>query len=372
MARKVILLAGAPPPSTVKAQSCTLDALVGDLDAFLGRPPPSYRASAAADSHGPALAHAAWRSVPLRRRPLHTGYSQIHHHDQDEDSLWRHRDFFTTADLSVRDDEEGPSTSLGDEGGDLLTQFCEQSLAAHNSTLAPDSFDQSMSEEDTSFVTTTSADRTEDLAAAGEGPVPPTPSLLLHLSDLEDVPPARAVLALAPQTVTLNLIAGVLSVAQPRAVTTRWGRALSLVEVILGDDTASGFGVTFWLDDDDDDSARSRSRRRQTAAASSTTSAVAALRRQDVVLLRNVALHVFRGKVYGQSLRGGLTSLELLWRADGAGCYSSKALARAAHPQSQKTARVRDWVLRFVGADPRLRRGRAAVKSWDVPPDDTQ
>lgn len=145
--------------------------------------------------------------------------------------------------------------------------------------------------------------------------------------------------------------------APPRPVTTRWGQTLSLIEVVVGDDTAAGFAVTFWL-----------------AADQLHAAAVARLRRKDVVLMENVALHVFRGNVYGQSLRRGLTRFSLLWRSDGSGHYSTRRLDRdaaAEHPQAQKARRVKDWVLRFVGRDAATAVTRPR-KSWDSPPDYTQ
>lgn len=183
-------------------------------------------------------------------------------------------------------------------------------------------------------------------------------TVLSHLSDLEDIPPARRILALNPQTVTLNIIAGIISTAQPRTVTTRWGRSLSLVEILLGDDTKTGFAVTFWLAEENDAAAE-----------------ISALRRQDVVLMQNVALHVFKDKVYGQSLRRGMTKVSLLWRRDGSGLYSTRELSKRGqmHPQLQKAKQVKDWVLKFVGADVGAKtRARKKRVSWDRPPDDTQ
>lgn len=119
----------------------------------------------------------------------------------------------------------------------------------------------------------------------------------------------------------------------------------------MGDDTATGFAVTFWVPAD-----------------KVAESDVVKLRRQDVVLLENVALHVFRGKVYGQSLRRGLTKLHLLWRGEGGGSYSTRSLRSGENPQIEKTRVVREWVLRFVGLD----RGLVKGVDWDKPPDDTQ
>lgn len=342
MPGRIILLAGAPSAASVDSASCTLDRLDSRFSNFLGQA--VHEADDTSSSSAlPNLPHAAWRSIPLRRQPLHTGFTQNHNiHD---DLLWGHRNFFSTVEVSFGHG----STSLDDEkAGDALTQFCEQSLAAHDS-MSLSALDSTVSDE-TSFITNTSADRTD-------GDPPAEPSASLHLSDLEDIPSARHVLALVPQTITVNLIVGLISIAQPRVVTTRWGKTMSLTEVLVGDDTAAGFAVTFWLSSQD---------------ASAT---ITKLRRQDVVLMQNVALHVFRGKVYGQTLRKGLTKVDVLWRRDGSGCYSSRTLSKITpktHPQRQKASQVKDWVLRFVGPDPHARKRKLGQKSWDLPPDDTQ
>ncbi|KAF4595641.1 nucleic acid-binding, OB-fold protein [Ophiocordyceps camponoti-floridani] len=75
------------------------------------------------------------------------------------------------------------------------------------------------------------------------------------------------------------MVAAIVSISAARTVKTRWGTK-ELVEVIVGDDTrASAFTVTFWA-----------------------PASTAGLARQDVVLLRNVALGVFRGLVGGMFL----------------------------------------------------------------------
>ncbi|UNI22563.1 hypothetical protein JDV02_008440 [Purpureocillium takamizusanense] len=343
-ASQVTFLTGAPPPSRVDNASCTVTKLDKAYDILLGLEHTRTGDDAQTSSH------AVWRSLPLRRQPLHTGFSQVHdvQHTQFRESAG----FFTTADVSFADSSH--LASAREDVEDVLTQFCEQALAEHTSIMSSQPDDSFMSEEETSFLTTTSsADRTNHDTMR---PPPPVPS---HLSDLEDVPPAKQILALQPQTVTLNLIIGVISIAQPRTVTTRWGTTLSLVEVLVGDETTAGFAVTFWIASDSDRNA-----------------GVLQLQRQDVVLMENVALHVFRGKVYGQSLRKGLTRVNLLWRRDGSGYYSTRSLSKnrttAARPQQEKTALVKDWVLRFVGRDPTRTTRSSVRKSWDMPPDDSQ
>ncbi|KAF4463061.1 nucleic acid-binding OB-fold [Fusarium albosuccineum] len=339
---RLLLFAGAPPASSLDSASCTINDLDDSFSEFLGlapqrQTPPHFT---------PQSSQAAWRSLPLTRQPLRTGFSQTHDTSISKHSLANQSEFFTTAEVSFNRQAESFD---GTDPEDVLTHFYDHSLAVHNSIPSSqlESFDETSLEE-TSFMTTSSTGPPATTAA-------PVPS---HLSDLEDIPSASRILALNPQTVTLNIIVGIISIAQPRTVTTRWGRKLSLVEILVGDDTKSGFAVTFWL-------------AHENAAAVE----ISNLRRQDVVLMQNVALHVFRGKVYGQSLRKGMTKVSLLWRRDGSGLYSTRELAKRAqgHPQLAKTKQVKDWVLKFVGADAGVRtRARTARASWDRPPDDTQ
>ncbi|UKZ76651.1 hypothetical protein TrVFT333_004359 [Trichoderma virens FT-333] len=356
-APSIILFAGAPSPSSVNHQSCTLNSFEQAFHILLGPLDSKDHLQEHTDPNsGVEIAsqpHTVWRSMPLNRRPLHTGLSQ--NHSILDVSFQAHRDFFTTADAFSGDD----TLSFGgaEDGGALLTQFVEESLAAHN--LIPSSQLGSFSintTEDTTISFTTNSSNNASLQDSARPLPTPVPS---HLSDLEDVPSAARIIALSPQTVTLNLIVAVISIAQPRTVTTRWGTTLSLVEVLVGDETKSGFGVTFWLSSDQ-----------------VTTSQVSKLRRQDVVLMENVALHVFRGKVYGQSLRKNLTRVSLLWRNEGGGYYHNKDItkrAAAKHPQREKTRLVKDWVIHFVGRDVRATtRKRASQRSWDQPPEDTQ
>ena len=359
MPSKVILFTGAPPADAVTEESSTLTRFDETFRQFLHLPEEE------GGDEAPAAAepHATWRYLPLERRPLHTGFTQAHDLDESFAAGFGHG-FFTTAEATSFLSEDGDGDGGLDARDDVLAQFCEQSLAKHHHHHhhhQPSG--ETTANDETSFMTTTNTNTTtttED--PTGSYADPSTlhlPQQNAHLSDLEDVPPARRITALSPQTVTLNLIVGVISIAQPRTVTTRWGTTLSLVEILAGDETRSGFAVSFWLPE----------------GGGAEGDAIARLRRQDVVLMRNVGLHVFRDKVYGQSLRKGLTRVSLLWRRDGGGHYTTRDLNRGAEgdPQRTKTRNVKDWVLRFVGrgaADAGRRKG--ARKSFDQMPDDTQ
>ncbi|KAG6032843.1 hypothetical protein E4U40_005886 [Claviceps sp. LM458 group G5] len=338
MTPQILLFTGPPSSSSVVESLCTITEFEPPfLHLFDLTPPPTTSASTSSTAP-PFLA--AWRSLALTRQPLHTGLTQCHAAGL---STFSNGAFFTTADVTGLDGDVSRDTAAtATASQDLLTQFCEYSIM-HTMPVPLDS--QSL------FDVTADSFTTSILSDDGAPIAYPR-----HLSDLKDVPSAKKVTALQPQTISLNLIVGVLSAAQPRTVTTRWGTSLSLVEVLVGDDTATGFAVTFWV-----------------PQAEVAKSPVVALRRQDVVLLENVALHVFRNKVYGQSLRRGLTKLHLLWRADGSGYYSSRSLrARGENPQREKTRIVKDWVIRFVGLDPLIRTSTRTAVSWDRPPDDSQ
>ncbi|XWW98153.1 hypothetical protein V2A60_006150 [Cordyceps javanica] len=376
MPPRIVLLTGAPLPYALDEEKCTVQYFYDAFHQFIDA------AEVRADGHhhgAPPATIAPWRSLSLHRRPLHTGFSQAHgfldrsFHGEEPGS----NDFFCPSSLTPSYDKRDVGTTGQQDEAAALAEFCEQSLAIHASLPSSQPGDDDDDEattflDETSFLSNSSAPAATGAAGGGGGggQRPPAPSIPpAHLSDLEDVPSAKQLLSLQPQTVTLNVIAGVLSVAQPRSVTTRWGKTLSLVEVLLGDDTRSGFAVTFWL-----------SSEVAAAAEAAAASDLLRLRRQDVVLLQNVALHVFRGKVYGQSLRRGQTKVHLLWskRKDARPCYGSRALAAAdtsddaaENPQIVKTRLVRDWVLRFVGTDPQVK-GLHNRDVWDQPPKDSQ
>ncbi|KAK0385416.1 hypothetical protein NLU13_7892 [Sarocladium strictum] len=338
MPPRIIIFAGAPSPTVVTEATCTLTSYLPPFTSFLDLPDPSPQ-----NSSFPKLL-AAWRSLPLTRQPLHTGLTQ--QHSFLNDCIPRHSSFFSTADVSLAD----AAGSLDEEEvQEALTQFFEVSLSALENT----SFLSELDSLDASFLSASSmADTSRNSHHQHQTP------LAAHLSDLEDIPPAPRILALNPSTVTLNLIVGILSIAQPRSVTTRWGKSMSLIELLVGDNTRSGFAVTFWLPESE-----------------VKESPISKLRRQEVVLVQNVALHVFRGKVYGQSLRRDLTKVTVLWSREGRGLYSTRSLSKPkpSHPQMEKTKLVKDWVLKFVGADNGAStRSKRKLRSWDEPPPDSQ
>lgn len=398
MASKVLIFTGAPESRALDWNSPgLLDHFEEPIASFIGiqpvdRPDPEQTIIPAS-----APTHAAWRSLTLERERIQTGYTQEYDSGfrfnpaHGPETINQPDDFLSIASISPSFDE--PSVVHGD----LESQFYEHSLALHqdvrssylDANLLRDAESQHsvtsvMSEEDldtASFLETTTHTSRVD---GGENVKEPlTFRGGDRLTDLKDIPSAAYLIKAQPQTITCNLIVGIISISPPRTVSTRWGSDRSLVEVLVGDETKAGFAVTFWL---------------PPGCETVVGSMLEGLRHRDVVLIQNVALNAFTKKVYGSSLRKGLTKVHLLFRArldaaDAGGHYgpSDLSVTRATHAQLEKTRRVWDWVLRFVGpgpitaADPApgkrrsLRRSRnnkyalpLAARPWDLPPPDTQ
>ncbi|KAI0120568.1 hypothetical protein F4776DRAFT_633175 [Hypoxylon sp. NC0597] len=364
MVRRTLILAGAPENHRLDwTESNLLNQFLDPIATFAHLDDPST--SAAANTVlGSALDVAVWRSIPLEKTALPTGFSQVHQVGQDYHGDER---FFVALTASLES-----ASSLTGNGGisrEILDRFYDHSLAVHDDISSSQLPTLSFST-DESLLNTTEERSTQD-STQNNKLTPQDQSLVAqsaHLSDLEDVPSAAYLQSISPQTMTVNLIVGIISIAEPRTVKTRWGSTKSLIELLVGDETKSGFSVTFWLTSELNESSSKILRE---------------LRRQDIVLLRNVALSVFMKKVHGYSLRKGLTKVDLLNRRkldkdDQGGLYSMKDVSskKPAHPQLLKTRRVREWVMNFVGGGgaalgKRKQHGKP-MRTWDMPPEDTQ
>ncbi|EKD20419.1 uncharacterized protein L3040_004294 [Drepanopeziza brunnea f. sp. 'multigermtubi'] len=355
MAPRLMLFFGAPPPSSLSwNQDDLLDTFIDPIAQLLGidssNPDPKSTSSTSTDPQ--------WRSLPLDRKQLTTGLTQ----DFDQHQLFtgypqsqgdEGASFFTTSQVEFEiSQSQLPGDSFASTQAQIsqvLSQFYEESYARHvdvpSSQIAPASEGPaSFTSDECSFTSASFESSFRATAQIREAPIAG------RLTNIRDVPRPEYLDSIQPQTMTVNLIVGIISMPQPRGVKTRRGDSVSLVEVLVGDETKSGFGVNFWL---------SSSR----PVEGDMRSVLEGLRPQDVVLMRNVALNSFKGRVYGQSLRKEMTKVHLLYRnrvnrTDVGGCYGAADLVSGdgVHPQVEKTRRVREWVLKFVG-------GGAAVKA---------
>lgn len=258
----------------------------------------------------------------------------------------------------------------------VLSEFYDHSFAVHETSEISASGLRTEDSMQESSLWADSLETSTTTSTSGDRDVPESPPVLRipgALSDLQDLPTPRYLESIAPQTMTVNLIAGVIAVHSPRRVVTRqWQRELDIVELVVGDETRTGFGINFWLLPAKPSSAgpaNEHDRLRQL---------LATLRPQDIVLFRNVGLSSFQNQVYGQSLRRGMTQVALLHRqpvdATDAGGLYSRNIHRDSHDDLplQKTRRVREWVLRFVGVPDQAGGGAPGKAQRRRLPPDTQ
>lgn len=366
MVGKVLILAGAPDRDSLDWSAGGLLSGFQDsiaefvgIDALPGPPRPSAPALSLAPDH------AIWRSLSLDRKNLATGLTQSQnpldfYHGPDESLLESSPEFLTTVTLSF--------TSDGDDGdhGNSLSQFYEHSLAIHEDVTSSQLISQSTDEDVTSFLTDGTSSFVSTQASLPAGAAVKAPLAFRGsdvLTSLKNLPSPAYLIKIQPGTMTCNLIVGVISISQPRAVKTRWGATKYLVEVLVGDETKAGFAVTYWL-----------------ASANVEDSPLAGMRPRDIILFQNVALNAFANKVYGSSLRKDLTKAHLLYRTrldarDTRGYYGTSDLSSTSgvHPQLESTRRVRDWVSNFVGGGTHDSGKADSRPRWHRPPaDDTQ
>jgi len=317
--------------------------------------------------------HPSWRSLALERYHLATGLSQDHGWRQE----FKGASFLTTSDITSFIEDmskvhDGHSQrSLSGSAEVVLSQFYKRSYAIHediaSSQLGPASAaDTSFNSEQTSLDNTdTYYDSTSPARSFEPAKTIPMPG---RLRNLEDIPNAMYLDSIQPQTMTVDLVVGIISIPSSRSIVSRRGANVELIEVLVGDETRSGFGINFWLP-------------AVQSAEQNLRSTLSELRPQDIVLMRNVALNSFRGKVYGQSLRREVTRVHLLYRnridsSDVGGCYSAADLVMrdVGDLLVKKTRKVREWVLQFVGIRHMARKGKGQALEGlkEVLPPDTQ
>ncbi|KFY21667.1 hypothetical protein V493_07226 [Pseudogymnoascus sp. VKM F-4281 (FW-2241)] len=391
MAPNVLVFAGAPMPSSLNWESDTL------IESFL--PPIIQFAGLSNDEQPSPLPMASdervrWRSLRAATEPL--VYSQLRAYtfpgkDKENgvasataDSALSSFGTDQSASSARQVDTQPPSTEFTE---DVTSQFYEDSLAVYENLpssaipvpgsedeiLRPDAEAGTTVSNSTSFSTSLGLSFNSHSTALSNGVDLPVPDGG-RISDLGYIPNAKYLHSIQPQTMTVNIIVGIISISPPRSIQTRGGSTVEIVELLVGDETRSGFGINCWLP--------LGTVSRPVGGHPDLRSSLSGLRPQDIILIRNVALSSFRGKVYGQSLRREVTKVDLLFRnridrKDEGGCFSARDLNNTIgsdiHPQVGKTIRVREWVLRFVGHGAGTMRrtveGKVEVVDEKLPPD---
>jgi hypothetical protein len=293
---------------------------------------------------------AVWRRIETAPTHLPTGLSQNNGWVGDYDG---NAAYLAAVDPSWRSSMGWDEETSFEEMREVTSQFYEHSLAIHDDLVTsqivfPDGSSNGVESQGVDSYASSHLMGTlspsvldeSDVSVPRVAPLAPGP-----LTDLRALPNAKHLLAVQPQTVTVNLVVGIISTSPPRAIQTRRGAEVELLELLVGDSTKSGFPINFWLS----------SSRRDERFGPDLRETLEALRRQDIVLLQNVALSSFRGQVFGQSLHRGMTKVHLLHRSNAAtgehiGYYNYKQLENdgPGDPLLAHTRRVKDWILKFV------------------------
>lgn len=264
------------------------------------------------------------------------------------------------------------STASMQTAAEVLADFYDQSFALHEDLSSSPLSELSQS---TSTLSDTQWNGTisQGTPSAPVERVPtsvPFPISFQQITDMRALPSAVYLRSIEPQTMTVNLIIGIMTLSPTRLVTVgrRWGqgREMQLLELLVGDDTKAGFEITIWL-----------SNGSRTDEGNALKFQMQRLRPRDVILLRNVALRAYQGRVHGQSLRRDVTKAHLVHRrklddSDPEGMYSTKALldSDGTDPIVKKVRRVSQWLMDFVGDDmPDTLRDGPVTRRAVLPPD---
>lgn len=353
MSRKVIFLMGAPTPRSLNWNEDQL--LDKPIPPFMGAETLLDGDSAITDAHP-----VKWRLLPDPMSSRVLGPNRNF-------SNMAGAKFLTTHDLGPPEDV---LTSPAEDSA--LCQFYNHSFAVHETFEISAPGTHSMTDSLESELWTDSAG-SNSVASANQETQETGLCLRGPITDLQDIPSVTYLDSIVPQTMTVNLIVGIITVRPPRRIVTRqWHTELDLVEVVVGDETRSGFGVTFWLPPSNPKVSSRQGAEEQ--AGHELAQTLATLRPRDIVLLRMVGLSTFRERVYGQSLRRGITTVELLHRqrvdvTDAGGRYSARRLHRDANNGMTdaksddlplaKASKVHEWIRRFVDEPPDAAGGEA-------------
>ena len=306
-----------------------------------------------------------WRYLPLIAHDLSTGLTQVKAQE-----IWLENGICQpsegistpllvgslTATNGIPWTRRNLNTTASAPGSQLSTQYYEQSFAAHDELQSSQIIEVATSNCMSFSTTKTDSFDSYTSDAHSQKEIVDTRLHSGLVVNMTDIPGAAYLHSITPQTMTVNLVVGVISVSEPRRIIPRkGGQVVELVEMVVGDDTRAGFGMNIWIPPAQAQTSDG-SRSHENIAL---REEVLQLRPRDVILARRMALSSFRGTVYAQSLRRGMTSLDLLYRTladadDTRGAFKGKELDANSEGSEtlDKVKRVKDWVAEFVGAEP--------------------
>ncbi|KAI9733596.1 MAG: hypothetical protein M1834_003198 [Cirrosporium novae-zelandiae] len=322
---------------------------------------------------------AAWRSLPYKPQHLPTGISQNADIRRAGQTLKSKSGIYKDAEapsfafvglsfVSPTDEDGAHEDSFSSTESDILSQFYEHSIAIHEEIPSSQLPSQASSLENTSFYDTTDISFLTNTTTSSYVTLQ-LPSGI-PLTSLACVPTVKELMHLQPQTITINIVCAVISSPSVRTIethrNTRHPNRMDLYELLVADETRSGFGVNFWVENLQQHisgDALKSPRNKKNTEGGTLKETLDSLRPRDIILIRTIALSSFRGKVYGQSLRKETTKLDLLYcqHVDGMkrrGLFKARDLDSRKVIDSgvdaillRKAQKVREWVVQFVGPE---------------------
>lgn len=274
---RILVYVGAPSYDEVDGYD--YNAGVHQLDVSnVGKLPKFERA--ANSPRGGTDRNAAWRL-------LHEGRDNVATNSFKTDWLKRPLSFCETNDSGVSQVSTGHFPVASEPGGDVHTREQNEQELYETSFEADE---ESVTSSDRNALVTVSQDGT--LMSFDESELAPMNNLHApHLRHISKLPSAAHIQSIVPQTITVDLVVGVVMIQPTRRVTVRkTGREVDLVELMVGDNTNATLALNFWLSLESQGQSLDLRMELQD------------LKVGDVVLMRNVALSQFKGKVHGQSL----------------------------------------------------------------------
>jgi hypothetical protein len=297
-----------------------------------------------------------WRSILFKDTRLQTGWSQpflpgsILGRDMSDVSLPK---VGRSVSFLQEDNTHLESTTFFEDPSLATNSFLEQSLMFHDTLLSSQVLPEDVTDRtisSSSFLTTSFGTTVSDVGSLSkvDGHTVNVQVLSkMAITPLGSLPSAQRLRAIYPQTPTPNLLCAVTATPEQKEVFVRkGGYKMNLWEIIVADDTRSGFKVTFWL------RPPRESNNEQNHVQNQLLETLKGIEVGDILLLRNIALTSFGDTVFGQSLNPAITrartAIDVLTRSNG---VSSIQLDGLPAPVLAMFKRVKKWAKMHIASD---------------------
>ncbi|CAA9956468.1 hypothetical protein PTMSG1_00076 [Pyrenophora teres f. maculata] len=268
----------------------------------------------------------------------------------------------------LQEDTTNLDTTMSFNGPPVATtDFLEHSLMFHDTLLssqilAEDGPERTVSS--SSFLTTSFGTSVSEMSSPSK--VNEQTSILqvpckMVITSLGSLPSAASLLKMFPQTPTPTFICVLTANPEQREVFVRKGEyKMILWEIIVADDTHTGFKVTFWLRPPSEPNSK------RDSAQHTLLETLRGIKVGDILLLRNIALRPFRNEVFGQSLHQNIirarTRIDVLMRSSGVSVAQLSGLPAIV---TEKFMRVKRFARMHIASDaagPKKRKKGATQK----------